>query len=172
MRHRISKNTIVCFVFAMYCWVQNPLFSVVGIPSETPMGKLIFPLQEVIDWGQLSQERELMSTYPSQCCDSPVQALCMLPQSVNSYVLQPHCAQKSLFPWCYSSHLVFIIFLLPILHFSLIPRTGLYESIPFRTMCSKVSHCLYFVQLLVSVFVLIYYRKKHLQYWMIEVRHI
>lgn len=109
-----------------------------------------------------------MSTSSSQCWDpiglELVQALCVLPQSLNSRVHQSCCVWRTLFPWCHLPPLALMTSLLPFPHRSLCPKGGDDEGISFRTECSTDTLCRSHVW--AFEFVPSYTQKKFLWWWL------
>ena len=162
IRHKISKNTIE-FVL---CWSSagNGNWPKVWffIPIETLLEKTIFSFarncQLEVAWLGMESSCPLasLSAVPLPAWTS-ADAMHVATVSMSSYVLQYRCVWKTLFAQCHPSPLALIIFLLSILYSSSLgPEGWIWWRHLFWTECSKVFHCLHFVQLWVSAFVPIY----------------
>ena len=166
MRHKISINTIVFVCVGHLLLGMEPALQCGLYTSWDSLGKTDFSSAKTY-WLEIAQSG--MGTYAhlplsglrliwlDQC--KPYAGYHILCELISA---ESYCAQKSRFSWCHSSHLVLIIFFSS--YPAYLPNSWglgfMKASIPLRKICSKVSQCLYFVQLLVSVFALIYYRKK------------
>lgn len=94
----LQKDHWVCLVLAIYSWAWGLPLSTVYTPSETPLKKTNFSLGnyqlEIAFWLRMDTCAHL----PSQSWDpiwlGSMWALCMLLESLCSYVHQTHCIRK------------------------------------------------------------------------------
>lgn len=109
-------------MLAICCWARELPLRVVSSPSETLLEKADISLVSVTlsetasgsGMGHVSSS-PFSSRTPS--VQTP-QIVCMLTQSLSSYVPQPCCVQKAPLPWCPPSPLALTLFLPPFLQHS------------------------------------------------------
>jgi hypothetical protein len=146
-RDNLQKCHWVCFV-----WVWSLSLSVVCIPSETLLEKKIASISSY----QLDIASGLgmgvFVYFPFQHWDSiwfrPVQTLCMLPQSLWVHM----CISPTVSRWpCFLSVFHPHWLLQPLYLSHTVPESWVFDGdIPYRAECSKVSHSLLWVSMLLS----------------------
>lgn len=145
----------VCFVLPIYCWTWGWALELFASQWNSA-GELVFLCEHLSI--RYSFWVSACVYFCSQCWESIWFILCTLPQSVSSYMCWSCCGMSSIPS---ASYIV-----LPPLPQGPMSPVGTDENIPFNTECSQVSHSLHIAQLWVSLFALIYCRRKCLWWWL------